>query len=133
MPPKTTLWPLEPHTVGKHEVLRNYLKAWLPIMLSSNDRVLFIDAFAGPGRYLAWISEDVGFYWALRKLAKKTGREVRLIRSPRVRPSSRRFDRWPLWRTLVWTNPLHRGVPALEGGLGRLVHRCRPVDSKRSE
>ena len=52
MPPNTTLWPLEPHTVGKHEVLRNYLKAWLPIMLSSNDRVLFIDAFAGPGRYL---------------------------------------------------------------------------------
>ncbi len=32
-------------------VLRHYLEAWLPIMLSSNERVLFIDAFAGPGRY----------------------------------------------------------------------------------
>ena len=53
-----------------------------------------------------WIGEDVDFYWSLRKLAKETNREVRLIRSPRVRPSARRFDKWPLWRTLVWTNPL---------------------------
>ena len=45
-------------------------------------------------------------YWGLRKLARKTRREVRVIRSPRVRPSCRRFDKWSLWRTLVWTNPL---------------------------
>lgn len=51
MPPETTLWPLEPHTRGKHEVLRHYLDAWLPIMLRSNERVLYIDAFAGPGEY----------------------------------------------------------------------------------
>ena len=51
MPPASTLWPLEDHTVGKHEVLRHYLDAWLPIMLSRNERVLFIDAFAGPGEY----------------------------------------------------------------------------------
>ena len=25
---------------------------------------------------------------------------------PRVRPSCRRFDIWPLWRILIWTNPL---------------------------
>lgn len=46
-----TLWPLAPHTLGKHLVLRNYLNAWLPIMGKTNDRVLFIDGFAGPGRY----------------------------------------------------------------------------------
>ena len=23
-----------------------------------------------------------------------------------VYPSPRRFDQWPLWRTLIWTNPL---------------------------
>lgn len=46
-----TLWPLAPHTLGKHLVLRNYLNAWLPIMSLSNERVLFIDGFAGPGRY----------------------------------------------------------------------------------
>ena len=32
-------------------VLRNYMGAWLPIMTSWNGRVLFIDAFAGPGEY----------------------------------------------------------------------------------
>ena len=51
MPPRTTKWPLEPHTLGKHLVLENYLQAWLPIMTKWNERVLFIDAFAGPGEY----------------------------------------------------------------------------------
>ena len=32
-------------------VLRNYMDAWLPIMRRHNGRVLFIDAFAGPGEY----------------------------------------------------------------------------------
>ncbi|MCY3894835.1 MAG: three-Cys-motif partner protein TcmP [Chloroflexi bacterium] len=51
MPPKTTTWDLEPHTRGKHLVLERYMQAWLPIMTSWNGRVLFIDAFAGPGEY----------------------------------------------------------------------------------
>ena len=51
MPPRTTTWPLENHTLGKHRVLRNYMDAWLPIMTRYNGRVLFIDAFAGPGEY----------------------------------------------------------------------------------
>lgn len=51
MPPEETVWALEPHTKGKHEVLSHYLDAWLPIMLHSNDRVRYIDAFAGPGLY----------------------------------------------------------------------------------
>ena len=51
MPPRTTTWPLEPHTVGKHKVLEGYMQAWLPIMTITNDRVLFVDAFAGPGEY----------------------------------------------------------------------------------
>jgi three-Cys-motif partner protein len=46
-----TLWELEPHTLGKHLVLRAYLDAWLPILSSANSRVLFIDGFAGPGEY----------------------------------------------------------------------------------
>jgi three-Cys-motif partner protein len=48
---KTTLWPLEPHTRGKHLVLKSYLDAWLPIMGKWNGRILFIDGFAGPGEY----------------------------------------------------------------------------------
>lgn len=49
--PNDTLWDLAPHTHGKHLVLRNYLNAWLPIMARRNQRILFIDGFAGPGRY----------------------------------------------------------------------------------
>lgn len=51
MPPKTTTWDLDPHTRGKHLVLERYMQAWLPIMTRWNGRVLFIDAFAGPGEY----------------------------------------------------------------------------------
>ena len=51
MPPNTTTWPLENHTLGKHRVLKNYMDAWLPIMTRYNGRVLFIDAFAGPGEF----------------------------------------------------------------------------------
>lgn len=51
--PDETVWPLHPHTLGKHLVLRGYLDAWLPIMASWNGRILFIDGFAGPGEYSA--------------------------------------------------------------------------------
>ncbi len=51
MPPKTITWTLDPHTKGKHLVLESYIQAWLPIMTKWNGRVLFIDAFAGPGEY----------------------------------------------------------------------------------
>ena len=51
MPPRNTTWPLELHTKGKHLVLEGYMQAWLPIMTRWNGRVLFIDAFAGPGEY----------------------------------------------------------------------------------
>ncbi len=51
MPPNTTTWQLESHTKGKHLVLKNYMDAWLPIMQRYNGRILFIDAFAGPGEY----------------------------------------------------------------------------------
>ena len=51
MPPRTATWDLEPHTRGKHLVLERYMQAWLPIMTRWNGRVLFVDAFAGPGEY----------------------------------------------------------------------------------
>ena len=54
----------------------------------------------------AWIGEDVDFYWAMRRHAKNNGGHVALIRRPKVYASSRRFDNWPLWKTLVWTNPI---------------------------
>ncbi len=50
--PADPLWNLEAHSRGKHHILRRYIDAWLPIMSSSYSRVVIVDAFAGPGRYL---------------------------------------------------------------------------------
>jgi three-Cys-motif partner protein len=46
-----TIWPLEPHTAKKHEILKRYFDAWLPILATTNGRVVYIDGFAGPGVY----------------------------------------------------------------------------------
>jgi three-Cys-motif partner protein len=50
--PKSTVWELQPHSRAKHEILRRYLKAWIPILSQGGfPHVLYIDGFAGPGRY----------------------------------------------------------------------------------
>ena len=72
MLPKTTLWPMSPHTEGKHLVLRRYLDAWLPILGSRFGRILFIDGFAGPGAYVG--GEEGSPLVALRALAEHTAR-----------------------------------------------------------
>jgi len=46
-----TVWSKDPHTVAKHRILEEYLKAWFPILSTHNQRVIFIDGFAGPGIY----------------------------------------------------------------------------------
>ena len=51
--PTSTEWPIEPHTRAKHEILRRYLQAWVPILGRGGfPEVVYIDGFAGPGRYL---------------------------------------------------------------------------------
>lgn len=52
-----------------------------------------------------YMGEDVDFYWRLKRLARKRGLRTSFIRELQVIPSPRRFDRWPLWRTLLWTFP----------------------------
>ena len=49
--PKDTIWPIEPHTSAKHQILRKYLDAWLPILGTYNKRIVYIDGFSGPGEY----------------------------------------------------------------------------------
>jgi three-Cys-motif partner protein len=49
--PKTVTWKMEPQTWAKHQILRNYLEGWFGVMGQTNNKILFIDAFAGPGRY----------------------------------------------------------------------------------
>jgi three-Cys-motif partner protein len=46
-------WDLAPHTAAKLEILGAYLRAWFPILGrgANSDRIIYIDGFAGPGRY----------------------------------------------------------------------------------
>ena len=51
--PQEPVWSIKPHTQAKHELLRHYLGAWYPVMASREQRLIFIDGFAGPGIYKA--------------------------------------------------------------------------------
>jgi glycosyltransferase involved in cell wall biosynthesis len=53
-----------------------------------------------------FMGEDVDFHWRLKRIAKRRNGNCVLIEDSRVIPSTRRFDQWRLWRTLVWTNPM---------------------------
>jgi len=44
-------WDYPPHTRAKHDILARYLDGWYPILSSWNGRVVFLDGFAGRGRY----------------------------------------------------------------------------------
>ncbi len=44
-------WDYPPHTRAKHQILGKYLDAWYPILASMNGRLVFLDGFAGRGRY----------------------------------------------------------------------------------
>jgi three-Cys-motif partner protein len=46
-------WELAAHTAAKLEILGAYLRAWFPILSHGRnfDRIIYIDGFAGPGRY----------------------------------------------------------------------------------
>ena len=46
-----TVWEIGEHTLGKHRVMNAYLGGWFPVISRYAGRVLFIDGFAGPGRY----------------------------------------------------------------------------------
>ena len=93
--------------------MRLYLAAWRFLaqrlgMVQGATQFCHRSTFEAIGGYdeRAWIGEDVDFYWAMRRLAGRTGGNVTFIRSPLVQASSRRFDNWLVWKTLLWTNPL---------------------------
>lgn len=44
-------WPIEAHTLAKHDLLRGYLGGWFPIISKHSKRIIYLDAFAGPGVY----------------------------------------------------------------------------------
>jgi len=53
-----------------------------------------------------FMGEDVDFYWRLQRLCTRIGGYLKFLDDLKVVPSPRRFDRTPIWRTLIWTNPL---------------------------
>lgn len=53
MPPRSTNWRAEPHTIAKHRILEKYLQGWMPaLLLGGHPRIAVIDDFAGPGEYV---------------------------------------------------------------------------------
>jgi glycosyltransferase involved in cell wall biosynthesis len=98
---------------ARRKWVRAYLALWrwfgrLAGMAQGAAQYCRRDAFAAVGGYdeRLFMGEDVDFYWRLSKFAKRRGSCVRLISDLQVRPSPRRFDQWPAWRILLWTNPL---------------------------
>ncbi|WUH91932.1 three-Cys-motif partner protein TcmP [Streptomyces sp. NBC_00433] len=49
--PKETVWERDPHTAAKHDLLKRYLEAWAPILLSRHDVITYAEGFAGAGVY----------------------------------------------------------------------------------
>ncbi len=89
-------------------IVRAYLMAWRLLgrvlgMAQGAAQFCRREAFERLGGYdeSLYMGEDVDFYWRLRRLGP-----VAYLRDVQVVASPRRFDRWPLWRILVWTNPL---------------------------
>lgn len=53
-----------------------------------------------------FMGEDIEFYWRLSKFAKAGNGILHFVETPRVKTSSRRFDRMSLWKTLLLTHPI---------------------------
>ncbi|MEU8918775.1 MULTISPECIES: three-Cys-motif partner protein TcmP [Streptomyces] len=49
--PKNTVWPRDPHTAAKHDLLKKYLQPWAPILLSRHETITYAEGFSGPGIY----------------------------------------------------------------------------------
>jgi glycosyltransferase involved in cell wall biosynthesis len=47
-----------------------------------------------------YFGEDVDFYWRMSRAARRAGRKVCYVSDVQVVPSPRRYDQWPLWKTL---------------------------------
>lgn len=59
-------WKYAPHTKAKHDILAYYLDGWYPILARWHGRLLFLDGFAGRGRYES--GEEGSPLIALRRL-----------------------------------------------------------------
>lgn len=49
--PSEVVWSQDKHTAAKHQLLRRYLNALLPIQLTHKPRITYAEGFSGPGVY----------------------------------------------------------------------------------
>ena len=96
----------------RRQIIRLYLRAWRQLarltgMVQGATQFCRKSSFESIGGYGVdvWMGEDVDFFWSLKKFAKETRRNVQVVRTPKVIPSTRRFDKLPVWKVLLFTNP----------------------------
>ncbi len=94
-------------------VLRAYFAVWRVIgliggMAQGACQFCRRSVFVQLGGYdeTQYMGEDLDFFWRLKRLARRRGLRTTFIREVQVIPSPRRWESWPVWRTLVWTNPV---------------------------
>ena len=118
-----TIWKLEDHTVAKHQILEEYLKAWFPILGSRFGRIVYIDGFAGPGIYVG--GEDGSPVIAIRTASEhpliKPTTEVRFL-----------FIEKDAKRVEILNKVLATNFPKLPSNIVYTIHRSEFVDSVKS-
>ena len=97
----------------RSSLVNAYLHMWRVIgrfckMAQGATQFCKADTFEELGGYneQVFMGEDVDFYWRLRNVARAKQGVVCLVDDVRVVPSCRKFDQWPLWKTVLLTNPL---------------------------
>lgn len=97
----------------RKRLLRPYMELWKVVarawkMTQGVAQFVTADAFAAVGGYdvRLHMAEDSDFNWKLRRYAKQVGGYTEYLADVVVFPSARRLDEWPIWRTVLMTNPL---------------------------
>lgn len=105
------VWELEPHTEAKHKIMQRYLGGWFAVLGGAHGRIVFIDGFAGPGRYKN--GEDGSPVIAMNTLLDHQAIDRLLDRCEFVfffcEPDSRRFP--ALQQTLAEIKEARDGLP----------------------
>ncbi|MET8623829.1 three-Cys-motif partner protein TcmP [Kitasatospora sp. NPDC004669] len=119
--PKDVIWPRDPHTAAKHALLRRYLQAWAPIMLSHNEVITYAEGFAGPGVYVG--DEPGSPVIAHQVLAGALRRSPRRVKMVLVEESARRKAELER-RIAAATNTSHSPMDRLDVRIAQ--GRCHP-------
>jgi glycosyltransferase involved in cell wall biosynthesis len=97
----------------RKRILRPYMEFWRLVarvfrMAQGVGQFAAAEAFVALGGYdeTLHMAEDTDFYWRLQRYAATEGGHVRYLAEVTIIPSSRRLDQWPIWKTVLYTNPI---------------------------